>query len=117
MVRLYGDVQVIWDVSFEVKKGEIVALIGTNGAGKSTTLKTISAILKPKRGEMFFDGLPIHKMEPYKLIETGIVHVPERRRLFVEMTVEQNVKQTLVVADRAYVLENGRIVCLSGRPA
>jgi branched-chain amino acid transport system ATP-binding protein len=86
----YGDVQVIWDVSFEVKKGEIVALIGTNGAGKSTTLKTISAILKPKKGEMFFDGLPIHKMEPYKLIETGIVHVPEGRRLFVEMTVEEN---------------------------
>ena len=86
----YGDVQVIWNVSFEVSTGEIVALIGANGAGKSTTLKTISGILRPKKGEIFFDGLPIHKMEPYKLIETGIVHVPEARRLFVEMTVEEN---------------------------
>lgn len=86
----YGDVQVIWDVSFEVKEGEIVALIGANGAGKSTTLKTISGILRPKRGQILFNGTPIHKVEPYKLIETGIVHVPEARRLFVEMTVEEN---------------------------
>lgn len=86
----YGDVQVIWDVSFEVKTGEIVALIGANGAGKSTTLKTISGILRPRKGQIFFDGTPIHQMESYKLIETGIVHVPEARRLFVEMTVEEN---------------------------
>jgi branched-chain amino acid transport system ATP-binding protein len=86
----YGDVQVIWDVSFEVKTGEIVALIGANGAGKSTILKTISSILKPKRGEIIFEGRPIHRMEPYSIIETGIVHVPEARRLFAEMTVEEN---------------------------
>ena len=86
----YGDVQVIWDVSFNVNKGEVVALIGANGAGKSTILKTISAILKPARGEILFQGTPIHRMEPYKLIESGIVHVPEARRLFVEMTVEEN---------------------------
>jgi branched-chain amino acid transport system ATP-binding protein len=86
----YGDVQVIWDVSFEVKTGEIVALIGANGAGKSTILKTISSILRPRQGEIFFDGTPIHRMEPYNIIETGIVHVPEARRLFAEMTVEEN---------------------------
>jgi branched-chain amino acid transport system ATP-binding protein len=86
----YSDVQVIWDVSFEVKQGEIVALIGANGAGKSTILKTISGILRPRKGEIFFNGKAIHKVEPYKLIETGIVHVPEARRLFVEMTVEEN---------------------------
>lgn len=86
----YGDVQVIWDVSFEVNQGEIVALIGANGAGKSTTLKTISGILRPKKGEILFNDIPIHKIEPYKLIETGIVHVPEARRLFVEMSVEEN---------------------------
>jgi branched-chain amino acid transport system ATP-binding protein len=86
----YGDVQVIWDISFEVKQGEIVALIGANGAGKSTTLRTISSILRPKKGEILFNGIAIHKVEPYKLIETGIVHVPEARRLFVEMTVEEN---------------------------
>ncbi len=86
----YGDVQVIWDVSFEVKHREIVALIGANGAGKSTILKTISGILKPKRGEILFEEKPIYKIDPYKLIELGIVHVPEARRLFVEMTVEEN---------------------------
>lgn len=87
---LYGDVQVIWDVSFEVKTGEIVALIGANGAGKSTILKTVSGILRPRKGEIVFDSLPLHKIEPYKLIEHGIAHVPEARRLFVEMTVEEN---------------------------
>lgn len=86
----YGDVQVIWDVSFEVNKGEIVALIGANGAGKSTILKTISGILRPKKGEILFEGKPIYKIDPFKLIELGIVHVPEARRLFVEMTVEEN---------------------------
>lgn len=86
----YGDVQVIWDVSFEVKKGEIVALIGANGAGKSTVLKTISGILRPKRGEIFFEKNPIYKIDPYRLIELGIAHIPEARRLFVEMTVEEN---------------------------
>jgi branched-chain amino acid transport system ATP-binding protein len=86
----YGDVQVIWDVSFEVNIGEIVALIGANGAGKSTVLKTISGILRPKKGEIFFEKNPIHKMDAYRLIELGIAHVPEARRLFVEMTVEEN---------------------------
>jgi branched-chain amino acid transport system ATP-binding protein len=86
----YGDVQVIWDISFNIKQGEIVALIGANGAGKSTTLKTISGILRPKKGEIHFNDIPIHKVEPYKLIEIGLVHVPEARRLFVEMSVEEN---------------------------
>ncbi|HET6460602.1 MAG TPA: ABC transporter ATP-binding protein [Syntrophales bacterium] len=86
----YGDVQVIWDISFDVKEGEIVALIGANGAGKSTTLKTISGILRPRKGGIFFNDIPIHKVEPYRLIELGIAHVPEARRLFVEMSVEEN---------------------------
>ena len=86
----YGDVQVIWDISFEVKQGEIVALIGANGAGKSTTLKTISGILRPRNGEILFNDIPLHKVEPYRLIELGIAHVPEARRLFVEMSVEEN---------------------------
>ena len=86
----YADVQVIWDVSFEVNKGEIVALIGANGAGKSTVLKTISGILRPMKGEIFLEKNPIYKMDAYRLIELGIAHVPEARRLFVEMTVEEN---------------------------
>ena len=67
----YGDVQVIWDVSFEVNRGEIVALIGANGAGKSTVLKTISGILRPKKGEIFFEKNPIYKMDAHQLIEIG----------------------------------------------
>ena len=86
----YGDVQVIWDLSFHIKKGEVLALIGANGAGKSTTLKTISGILRPSKGEILFDGQPIHTVEPYRLIELGIAHIPEARRLFSEMTVEEN---------------------------
>jgi len=86
----YGDVQVIWNVAFEVKSGEIVALIGANGAGKSTILKTISGIVRPSQGEVIFDGEGIHKVEPYRLIERGLALCPEARRLFVEMTVEEN---------------------------
>jgi branched-chain amino acid transport system ATP-binding protein len=86
----YGDVQVIWGLSFVVKQGEVVALIGANGAGKSTNLKTISGILRPKKGEILFENQPIHQIEPFHLIEMGIAHVPEARRLFVEMTVEEN---------------------------
>ena len=86
----YGDVQVLWDISFEVKQGEVVALIGANGAGKSTTLKTISGLLRPRSGSILFNGTPIHTVEAFKLIEMGIAHCPEARRLFVEMTVEEN---------------------------
>ena len=86
----YGDVQVIWGLSFNVNKGEVVALIGANGAGKSTNLKTISGILRPNKGEILFENQPIHTVEPFHLIEMGIAHVPEARRLFVEMTVEEN---------------------------
>lgn len=86
----YGDVQVIRDVSFHVGEFEVVALIGTNGAGKSTILKTISGLISPSQGEILFDGVPIHTRAPHRLIDAGIAHVPEARRLFVEMTVEEN---------------------------
>ena len=86
----YGDVQVLWDISFEVKQGEVVALIGANGAGKSTTLKTISGLLRPRSGSILFNDTPIHTVEAFKLIEMGIAHCPEARRLFVDMTVEEN---------------------------
>ncbi len=86
----YGDIQVIWGASFSVNKGEVVALIGANGAGKSTILKTVSGLVRPRKGEICLDGRPIHVVEPYRLVEAGIVHVPEARRLFVEMSVEEN---------------------------
>lgn len=86
----YGDVQVLWDVSFDVAEGEVVALIGANGAGKSTTLKTISGLLRPAKGEILFEGKPIHTVKPFNLIELGIAHVPEARRLFTDMSVQEN---------------------------
>lgn len=106
----YGDVQVIWDVSFDVKQGEIVALIGANGAGKSTILKTISGILRPRRGEVLFEGKPIYKIDPYRLIELGIVHVPEARRLFVEMTVEENLDMGSLRGDARLKREETRVM-------
>ncbi|MDT8284228.1 MAG: ABC transporter ATP-binding protein [Thermovirgaceae bacterium] len=86
----YGDLQVIWDVSFEVKEKEILVLIGANGAGKSTTIKTVSSLLTPTNGSIEFDGTRLDQHPPHKIIEFGIVHVPEGRRLFSDMTVEEN---------------------------
>lgn len=86
----YGDVQVLWDVSFEVNAGEIVALIGANGSGKTTTLATVSSLLKPKRGSVEYEGQPIHTRPPHDMVGLGIAHVPEARRLFPEMTVREN---------------------------
>ncbi|MEI8171952.1 MAG: ABC transporter ATP-binding protein [Deltaproteobacteria bacterium] len=86
----YGDLQVLWDVSFEVKEREIVVLVGANGAGKSTILRTISSLLTPQKGSIEFDGRRIDHLSAHKIIEHGIVHVPEARRLFPEMTVEEN---------------------------
>ena len=86
----YGDLQVLWGVSFEVREGEILVLVGANGAGKSTTLKTISGILKPKIGSIHFKGTRLDLLPADKVISHGVVHVPEARRLFREMTVEEN---------------------------
>jgi branched-chain amino acid transport system ATP-binding protein len=86
----YGDVQVLWDVSFNVQKGEIVALIGANGSGKTTSLNTISSILKPKKGAVTYEGQELHTRAPHDLVGMGIAHVPEARRLFPEMTVKEN---------------------------
>ncbi len=86
----YGDLQVLWDVSFEVRDKEILVLVGANGAGKSTTLKAISGLLKPRKGSIEFDGVRLDRLSPDKVIGQGVVHVPEARRLFREMSVEEN---------------------------
>ncbi len=86
----YGDLQVLWNVSFEVREGEIVVLLGANGAGKSTALKTISSLLKPAKGSVTFMGARLDQVPSYRIINHGIAHVPEGRRLFPEMTVEEN---------------------------
>ncbi len=86
----YGDVQVLWDISFKVDKGMIVSLVGANGAGKSTLLKTISGLLRPMSGEILFRDQSLNSLTPKEIVGLGIIHVPEGRRLFPEMTVEEN---------------------------
>jgi branched-chain amino acid transport system ATP-binding protein len=86
----YADMQVLWDVSFEVKEKEILVLLGANGAGKSTTLKTISGLLSPTSGAIEFMGVRLDQIPGHRIIPYGVVHVPEARRLFPEMTVEEN---------------------------
>ncbi|MEW6264025.1 MAG: ABC transporter ATP-binding protein [Thermodesulfobacteriota bacterium] len=86
----YGDVQVIFDLSLKVEEGEVVSIIGANGAGKTTLLRTISGLMHPARGEILFAGRPIQAAPPEQIVEQGIVHVPEGRRLFTLMTVKDN---------------------------
>ncbi len=88
----YGAIHAIKGISLEVNEGEIVTLIGANGAGKSTTLRTISGLLKPKTGEINFMGQNIAGMPAHKIVKEGISQVPEGRRIFAEMTVRENLE-------------------------
>lgn len=88
----YGNIHAIKDVSFHVEAGEIVTLIGANGAGKSTTLKTISGLLRTRTGEITFDGQDIRTTAPHRIVGMGLAHVPEGRRVFLSMTVEENLE-------------------------
>lgn len=88
----YGGIHAIKDISLEVGRGEIVTLIGANGAGKSTTLRTISGILKPKKGKIFFEGEEISKKPAFKIVKSGISQVPEGRRVFSNMSVYENLE-------------------------
>jgi branched-chain amino acid transport system ATP-binding protein len=88
----YGDVQVLWDVSFQVEAHEFVVLVGANGAGKTTIMKTISGLIRPTRGTVDFDGHRLDQTAAYHVIDAGIAHVPEGRQLFPEMTVLENLE-------------------------
>lgn len=88
----YGKSQALWDVSFKVNEGEIVALVGANGAGKSTLLKIISGLLRPASGSVTFLGERIDGRAPHNIVEMGICHVPEGRRLFTQMSVHENLQ-------------------------
>jgi branched-chain amino acid transport system ATP-binding protein len=88
----YGVIHAVKGVSFEVGEGEIVTLIGANGAGKSTILKTVSGMLRSKGGSIVFDGQPIEQVESHKLLGMGIAHVPEGRCIFQRLTVEENLE-------------------------
>jgi branched-chain amino acid transport system ATP-binding protein len=90
LVTQYGAIVALQGISFEVNEGEIVSLIGANGAGKSTTLMTISGILKPARGKVIFEGKEIQGRVPHDIVDMGITQCPEGRRIFTRMTVEEN---------------------------
>jgi branched-chain amino acid transport system ATP-binding protein len=86
----YGDFQALFGVSLRVRAGEVVAVIGANGAGKSTLLKSIAGLMHPRRGDMLFDGEPIEAAPAFEVVARGIALVPEGRRLFPSLTVEEN---------------------------
>ena len=98
----YGNIHALHDLSFYVDKGEVVSLIGANGAGKSTTLKAISGLLRSRTGKIVFDGTDINKTEPDKIVKMGLSQVPEGRRIFLSMTVEENLDMG------AFTLKDGR---------
>ena len=86
----YGEITVLWGVDFSIPQGQITALIGSNGAGKSTLMRTLSGLISPTEGEIVFDGAPIGGQSPAKILDMGLAHVPEGRRLFGAMTIEEN---------------------------
>jgi branched-chain amino acid transport system ATP-binding protein len=86
----YGDIQVLWDVSFSVEEGKVIAIVGSNGAGKTTLMKTISGIKTPKSGEVHFQGQRIDSLPSHEVVDQGIILVPEGRKLFSDMTIEEN---------------------------
>jgi branched-chain amino acid transport system ATP-binding protein len=88
----YDGLQVLWDLNIEVGKGEIVSVVGSNGAGKSTTLKNISRILRPDSGSLIFDGKELTALQPHDIVEMGIIQVPEGRKIFPELTVMENLR-------------------------
>ncbi len=97
----YGKIHAVKGVSFEVNEGEIVSLIGANGAGKSTILKTVSGLLRPKTGTVEFLGHDITKTEPHRIVGQGLAHVPEGRRIFAHMTVLENIEMGAYTAKKA----------------
>jgi len=103
----YGRIQALEDLSFTIEQGEVVALLGNNGAGKSTTLNLISGLVRPSSGTLTWEGRDLTKIAPHHLVAQGIVQVPEGRRIFSTMTVHENlqlggyrVKEAAVIAER-----------------
>ena len=102
----YGAIHAIKDISFHVNEGEIVTLIGANGAGKSTNLKTISGLLHPKTGSITYKGQNITGMRAHKIVQAGLAQVPEGRRVFLHMTVEENLEMGGYTQDRSTIAPN-----------
>jgi branched-chain amino acid transport system ATP-binding protein len=107
----YGKIQALNGVTLEVPEGGIVAVLGANGAGKSTTLKTISGLIQPLRGQILFQGQSIHKREPHQIVRMGICQVPEGRDIFMGLTVQENLKMGAFTRSDGKAIQNdlGRI--------
>ena len=99
----YGSIHAIKDISFEVRKGQIVTLVGANGAGKSTTLQTISGLLHSKTGSIEVLGKNLAGVAPHKIVEHGLAHVPEGRRVFLQMSVEENLEMGAYTRPRSEI--------------
>ncbi len=103
----YGSIQALKGISFTVDQGEIVTLIGANGAGKTTTLHTLSGILHPRHGSIFFEDQPIHTMPPHDIVRLGIAHSPEGRRVFGRLSVAENLDMgAFVRKDKAAIKQD-----------
>jgi branched-chain amino acid transport system ATP-binding protein len=100
VIATYDDLTCLHGVSLEVRRGEIVTLIGANGAGKSTTLKTVSGLLTPRAGTIEFDGRPITGRSPDAIVALGLVQVPEGRRVFPDLSVEENLRVGAYLVDK-----------------
>ena len=103
----YGKVAAVRNISFDIEEGTIVTLIGANGAGKSTILKTISGLKHPSSGEIFFEGVKIDRLPPDNIVKAGVSHVPEGRRLFPAMSVKENLLMGAYLRKEKKEIENG----------
>jgi branched-chain amino acid transport system ATP-binding protein len=99
----YGNIQALWRVSLGVEAGEVIAIVGSNGAGKSTILRGITGLIKPRQGSIAFEGRRIEALSPDQIVRLGVSMVPEGRELFPRMTVRENLELGAAYIDRAYV--------------
>ena len=99
----YGSIHAVKGVSFEVNVGEVVTLIGANGAGKSTVLNTVSGLLHPRTGSVIFEGKDLKGIQPHKVVERGLAQVPEGRRIFLQMSVEENLEMGAFTQSRSTI--------------
>lgn len=104
----YGKIQALKGVSLTVNDGELVALIGSNGAGKSTTLRTISGLMRPKQGSITYNGQPIDKMASHEIVRLGVVHCPEGRRIFGSLSVNENLRLGAAAQTDSNLIEKTR---------
>ncbi len=102
----YGKIQALKGITLKVPEGGIVAILGANGAGKSTTLRTISGLIQPQKGQIYFQEKPIHRAEPHQIVRMGICQVPEGRDIFMGLTVQENLKMGAFTRNDSQAIQN-----------